>query len=394
MNRRINIFFDQTLIQQYSVLVIVSFPGHKPDQHVASQSQFTLVGRRTVCNNLPFFNTLSHIDNNMLIDTGCRIRTQELNNAIFIQFAFIIANHYFTGINTFYNTAVASQHAVSGIHTGAVFHTGSDNRSLGFQQRHSLTLHVRAHQCTNRVIILQERNQRRCHRNNHSGRNVNIIYPIHIGFHNRITITHRHALALQTAVFIDRLIRLSNHILIFDVCRHIHDVIGHKMSSLFNPTIRRLNKAIFIDPRITGKIRNQTDVRTFRGFYRAHPPVMGIVNVTHIKACAVSGQTAGTQCRQSPLMRNRRQRVGLVHKLRQRGRSKELTDRRNYRPSIQQTLRRNHVYRLHVHPLFYGALHSGKADPELILQQFAYRPNPSITQMVDIINRTNPVAQS
>ena len=47
-----------------------------------------------------------------------------------------------------------------GIAGGHTFHTGSDQRSLGNQQRHRLALHVGAHECAVRVVVLKERHER------------------------------------------------------------------------------------------------------------------------------------------------------------------------------------------------------------------------------------------
>ena len=40
-------------------------------------------------------------------------------------------------------------------------HAGADERRLGAQQRHRLALHVRAHEGAVRVVVLEERDQRR-----------------------------------------------------------------------------------------------------------------------------------------------------------------------------------------------------------------------------------------
>ena len=53
-----------------------------------------------------------------------------------------------------------------------LFHPGADQRRLGLQKRHRLTLHVRAHQRPVGVVVLEERNQRRGHRNQLLGRDV------------------------------------------------------------------------------------------------------------------------------------------------------------------------------------------------------------------------------
>ena len=43
------------------------------------------------------------------------------------------------------------------------FQAGTHQGTLGTQQRHSLTLHVGAHQCAVGVVVLQEGDQGRCH---------------------------------------------------------------------------------------------------------------------------------------------------------------------------------------------------------------------------------------
>ena len=56
--------------------------------------------------------------------------------------------------------------------------------------------------------------------------------------------------------------------------------------------------------------------------------VVGVVHVANLEAGAVTGQTAGAQGRQTALMGQFRQRVGLIHKLRQRRGAEELLDSR------------------------------------------------------------------
>ena len=53
-----------------------------------------------------------------------------------------------------------------------VFHAGADQRRVRSQQRHGLTLHVRAHQRAVGVVVLQERDQRRGDRHHLLGRHV------------------------------------------------------------------------------------------------------------------------------------------------------------------------------------------------------------------------------
>ncbi len=61
---------------------------------------------------------------------------------------------------------------VAGIDRGPELHAGADVGSLGRQQRHSLALHVRAHQGAVGVVVLEERDERR--RDRHELRRVDV----------------------------------------------------------------------------------------------------------------------------------------------------------------------------------------------------------------------------
>ena len=67
-------------------------------------------------------------------------------------------------------------------HTGVVscliLHTGTHHRGLGLQQRHSLALHVGAHQCAVGVVVLQKRDHSRSYGYNHLGGYIHVIHPL------------------------------------------------------------------------------------------------------------------------------------------------------------------------------------------------------------------------
>ena len=62
------------------------------------------------------------------------------------------------------------------VHRAAVLHAGADQRSLVADQRHGLALHVRAHQGTRRVVVLEERDQRRGDRHHLARRHVHVLH--------------------------------------------------------------------------------------------------------------------------------------------------------------------------------------------------------------------------
>ncbi len=66
------------------------------------------------------------------------------------------------------------------------------------------------------------------------------------------------------------------------------------------------------------------DVRTFRGFDWTYATVVSRVYVSNFEACTFTGQTAWAECGDTTFVRNLRQRVVLVHKLRQLAGTEEL----------------------------------------------------------------------
>ena len=90
-------------------------------------------------------------------------------------------------------------------------------------------------------------------------------------------------------------------------------------------------------------------------------------------------------------MRKLRQRIMLIHKLRELRRAKKLLDRRDDRTNIDERLRRDDVDILDCHAFLDHALHARKADAELVLQKFADGAHAAVAQMIDVVRRANAV---
>ena len=80
--------------------------------------------------------------------------------------------------------------------------------------------------------------------------------------------------------------------------------------------VRRLDEPEGVDASIGSQRTDEADVRTFGRLDGAHAAVMRRVNVANLEACALTRQTTGAKRRQTTLVRQARQRVGLVHELR------------------------------------------------------------------------------
>src|SRR5947209_15216388 len=99
-------------------------------------------------------------------------------------------------------------------------------------------------------------------------------------------------------------------------------------------TVRRLDETIGIGARIRRQRTDKTDVRSFRCLDGTDAPVMRMMNVAHVEAGALAGETAGSKRAQSPLVCEFCKRIGLIHELRKLAAAEELLHRSNDRTNV------------------------------------------------------------
>ena len=92
------------------------------------------------------------------------------------------------------------------------------------------------------------------------------------------------------------------------------DIVNY--AAVLDLAVRRLDEAVVVDTRVATQRRDQSDVWTFRGLNRADTSVMGGMHVAHFESSTFARQTARPKSRETPLVRDLGERVGLVHELR------------------------------------------------------------------------------
>ena len=80
-----------------------------------------------------------------------------------------------------------------------------------------------------------------------------------------------------------------------------------------------------------------------------------------------------------------RQRVHLVHELRELAGAEELLDGGDHRPDVDQRLRRDGLDVLGGHALADDPLHAGQADADLVLDQLADRADAAVGEVVLVV---------
>ena len=378
-----NFFIDEDC-----VLVVVTLPGHKADENIFTQADLAVAGSRAVSDDLAYLDTLTAVHNGTLVGAGALVRAEELNQVVGMQFSVVGADDYFVGGNTLHHAVVFGKHHNAGIHGSLILHASAYDGGLGFEKRHSLPLHVGAHQSAVGVVVFQEGDHGCRHRDNHFGGNIHEVYPLPLYLDNLITVTGINSGSRKASIFVNRLVSLGDNIIILHIGGHIDYLVQDDAGFLIHPAIRRFYKAVFIDLCKGCKIGDQTDVRTFWGLNGAHTAIVAVVHVTDLKSGTVTGKTARAQRGKTALMGQFRQGVGLIHKLGKGRRSEELLDGGHHRADIDQRLGGDdiHILGLDGHPLTDNALHSGKTNAELVLQKLTHAADTAVTQMVDVVD--------
>ena len=202
-----------------------------------------------------------------------------------------MADHDFLRRRTLNGSCLLCHHTHAGVNSSLYFHTCSDHRSFHREQRHGLTLHVGSHEGAVRIVILQEWDQSRSHGEYHLRGHVHVVKFIFLILLCLFTVTTGHILVYEMSFLVQRRIRLSHMVVIFFICCHVDNFVRYPRIlriALVDLAVRSLYEAVLVDPRITCKGVDQTDVRTFRRLNGAHSSIMRIMYVTHLESCTVS----------------------------------------------------------------------------------------------------------
>ena len=158
VDRGKHIFFYQAAGNQDGVFVVIPFPAHKAYQHVAAQRQIAVIHGRAIAQHLPLHHFIAGKYNRALVDAGILVGA-----FIFQKFIYIIGTVFglhdnFGSVGKLHHAVAFSNHGGTGVAGDFVFNTGTHIRGFGNEQRHTLALHVAAHQGAVGVVVFQERN--------------------------------------------------------------------------------------------------------------------------------------------------------------------------------------------------------------------------------------------
>ena len=385
------VFLNHTLGQADGVFEVEAVPRHERDAHVLTQRQLTHVGGRTVGHDVATRDHIALAHQRTLVDAGVLVRTGVLGQVVdihtgFAGFDFVIGyTHDDTaGIDRVDHTAATSNDADTRVTGDVALHAGTYQRLVGAQGRNSLTLHVRTHQCTVGVVVLEERDQRGSDGNNLLRRNVHqgdVFRRLDGEF---VQVTYGNQLVDQLLLLVHRSRSLGDHVIgLFDGGQE-HDVVGD--DAFLHHAVRAFQEAVLVGAGIGRQGVDQTDVRTFRSLDRAHTAVVGRVYVTDFEACTLTGQTTWAERGDAALVGDLGKRVVLVHELRELAGTEELLHRRRDRLGVDQVLRHQAFAFGHRQTFLDRTLDAHEANTELVLGHLTDATDAAVTQVVDVID--------
>src|SRR6185369_5926543 len=184
---------------------------------------------------------------------------------------------------------------------------------------------------------------------------------------------------------------LRDDLLFLGKRRQVVDVVADL--AILHAAIRRLDEAVVVDARERRQRADQADVRAFRRLDRTDAAVVRRMHVAHVEAGTLARETARSESRETTLVRDLGQRIGLVHELAELARAEELLDDRADRLVVDQLLRHQRLEILQAHALADRALHAQEADAVLVLDQLSDGPYAAVAEMVDVVDRAVAVLQ-
>jgi len=251
VDRRQNVFRHHTLADQDGILEVVTTERHERGQQVCTQCQLAIAHGRTIGQHVALGNLLAFLHQRTLIHARVLIRTTILHQRLHINHVLVrrTANGHFRGRCTLHQAIKGRQQTGARVQRCTPLHAGAHDGGIGKDQRNSLALHVRTHQRTVGVVMLQEGNQGRTHRHQLVRRNVHVTHFLRLHLGEIVQNTRQHHVHGDAVVLIHRRVRLRDDVLILFVGSHVLNIIGH--DAICHATIGRLDEAKIVNLRVS-----------------------------------------------------------------------------------------------------------------------------------------------
>ena len=343
------VVLHEALGNEDGVLEVVAAPRHEGHQNVAAEGQLAQLGAGAVGEHLAGVHLLPHAHDRLLVDAGVLVGPAELGQVVDVRAHLVRlvgvvrlalhANHDALRVHQIDQAAPPRRHDGAGIACRDVLHPGTDERGARPEQRHRLPLHVRSHERAVRVVVLEERNQRRRHRHELLRRHVDEVDPVARGQHEVAGLPGVDPLVYQVALVVESGVGLRDDVLVLLPGRQVErvrlaggapllavlrgrvlrrdlgcldDVAGLVLRAaavgdlhvvhgapVLDLPVGRLDEAELVDARVARQRGDQADVRTLRRLDGTDAAVVGRMHVADLEPGALARQPARPERRQA-----------------------------------------------------------------------------------------------
>ena len=164
--------------------------------------------------------------------------------------------------------------------------------------------------------------------------------------------------------------------------------------AVLHHAVRGNQESVIVDLGENTEARNQTDVRTFRRFNRTDSAVVRDMNVAHFEASSLPVQTARTESTQAAFVRQRGERIRLVHNLRQFASTEEVFDRCGNTLRVDQGPRSHFLHVLQAHTFLNCTSELQEAFANFFGRKFIDGSQSAITEVIDVVDMGTVITDS
>ena len=180
----------------------------------------------------PFCTHVADLHQRTLVDAGGLVGALELLQAVDVDARlggiglFRRADDDTGRVDLIDDAGAARRDGGAGVARHHVFQAGADERRFRPQQRHGLTLHVRAHERAVGVVVLEERHERRGHGHELLGRHVDELDLVRRRHHEVAALAAGDQFVGDAAAAVDRRVGLGDGVLRLFHRRQIDHLVG------------------------------------------------------------------------------------------------------------------------------------------------------------------------
>ncbi len=320
VDRRELVVLHDPLGEDDRVLVVTALPGHERHEDVLAERELALVGRVGVGDHRTGGHALADRDDRPLVVAGALVRADELLELVAVGVALVLFDPDLRRRDRTHRAGGPGDHDLAGVLRRAVLDPGADDRRLGTDDRDGLTLHVRAHEGAVRVVVLEERDERRGHGHDLLRRDVHVLGLRRLGLVVLGAAMDLDALVYEEALRVEARVRLDDGGELLLVGGEVDDLVGDARLAaavLHDAAVGRLDESVGVHPAVRRERADEADVRTLRRLDRADPAVVAVVDVADVEAGALARQAARPEGREAALVGELVERVRLLHELRE-----------------------------------------------------------------------------